>query len=78
MQLHELVPATKRKSAKRIGLGGKRGKTVPQIATALGVSVVTVRTRILEVTGGEKLWATGPHAGKRRKRKRYTWTEIEN
>lgn len=27
MQLHELVPATKRKSAKRIGLGGKRGKT---------------------------------------------------
>lgn len=27
MQLHELVPATPRKSAKRIGLGGKRGKT---------------------------------------------------
>ena len=27
MQLHELAPATKRKSAKRIGLGGKRGKT---------------------------------------------------
>lgn len=27
MQLHELVPATKRKSAKRIGQGGKRGKT---------------------------------------------------
>jgi large subunit ribosomal protein L15 len=27
MQLHELVPATKRKVAKRIGLGGKRGKT---------------------------------------------------
>lgn len=27
MQLHELVPATKRKAPKRIGLGGKRGKT---------------------------------------------------
>ncbi len=27
MQLHELKPATKRKAAKRIGLGGKRGKT---------------------------------------------------
>jgi large subunit ribosomal protein L15 len=27
MQLHELVPVTKRKAAKRIGLGGKRGKT---------------------------------------------------
>lgn len=27
MQLHELAPTTKRKSAKRIGLGGKRGKT---------------------------------------------------
>jgi large subunit ribosomal protein L15 len=27
MQLHELVPATKRKTKKRIGLGGKRGKT---------------------------------------------------
>ena len=27
MQLHELVPATKRKVAKRIGQGGKRGKT---------------------------------------------------
>ena len=27
MQLHELKPATKRKTAKRIGLGGKRGKT---------------------------------------------------
>lgn len=27
MQLHELVPATARKVAKRIGRGGKRGKT---------------------------------------------------
>ncbi|OGG88454.1 50S ribosomal protein L15 [Candidatus Kaiserbacteria bacterium RIFOXYD1_FULL_42_15] len=27
MQLHELVPATKAKTAKRIGRGGKRGKT---------------------------------------------------
>jgi large subunit ribosomal protein L15 len=27
MQLHQLKPTTKRKSAKRIGLGGKRGKT---------------------------------------------------
>lgn len=27
MQLHELQPATRRKSAKRIGRGGKRGKT---------------------------------------------------
>jgi large subunit ribosomal protein L15 len=27
MQLHELVPATKRPAAKRIGRGGKRGKT---------------------------------------------------
>lgn len=27
MQLHELVPATTRKVAKRIGRGGKRGKT---------------------------------------------------
>ena len=27
MQLHELKPATKTKSAKRIGRGGKRGKT---------------------------------------------------
>lgn len=27
MQLHELKPATARKSAKRIGRGGKRGKT---------------------------------------------------
>jgi large subunit ribosomal protein L15 len=27
MQLHELAPATKRKVAKRIGQGGKRGKT---------------------------------------------------
>jgi len=27
MQLHELQPKTKRKSAKRIGRGGKRGKT---------------------------------------------------
>lgn len=27
MQLHELTPTTKRKSAKRIGRGGKRGKT---------------------------------------------------
>lgn len=27
MQLHELKPTAKRKTAKRIGLGGKRGKT---------------------------------------------------
>lgn len=27
MQLHELKPSTPRKTAKRIGLGGKRGKT---------------------------------------------------
>lgn len=27
MQLHEIKPSTPRKSAKRIGLGGKRGKT---------------------------------------------------
>ncbi len=27
MQLHELKPTTPRKTAKRIGLGGKRGKT---------------------------------------------------
>lgn len=27
MQLHELKPTTKKKSAKRIGRGGKRGKT---------------------------------------------------
>lgn len=27
MQLHELKPTTSRKTAKRIGLGGKRGKT---------------------------------------------------
>ena len=27
MQLHQLQPKTRRKSAKRIGLGGKRGKT---------------------------------------------------
>jgi len=27
MQLHEIKPTTKRKPAKRIGLGGKRGKT---------------------------------------------------
>lgn len=27
MQLHQLAPVTKRKAAKRIGLGGKRGKT---------------------------------------------------
>lgn len=27
MQLHQLQPATKRKDAKRIGRGGKRGKT---------------------------------------------------
>lgn len=27
MQLHQLKPTTKRKTAKRIGLGGKRGKT---------------------------------------------------
>lgn len=27
MQLHELKPATPRKSAKRVGRGGKRGKT---------------------------------------------------
>jgi len=27
MQLHEIKPTTPRKSAKRIGLGGKRGKT---------------------------------------------------
>lgn len=27
MQLHEIKPTVKRKSAKRIGLGGKRGKT---------------------------------------------------
>ncbi len=27
MQLHELVPATRRKTEKRIGRGGKRGKT---------------------------------------------------
>lgn len=27
MQLHEIKPSVKRKSAKRIGLGGKRGKT---------------------------------------------------
>lgn len=60
-----------------IETSGKRGKTVPQIATALGASVVTVRTSILEATGGEKLWKTGPHAGKRRKRKRYTWAEVE-
>jgi hypothetical protein len=51
-----------------IETSGKRGKTVPQIAEALGASVVTVRTSILEATGGEKLWKTGPHAGKRRKR----------
>jgi DNA invertase Pin-like site-specific DNA recombinase len=57
--------------------GGRRGKTVPQIAEHFGVSVVTVRTSILEATGGEKLWATGPWAGKKRKRKRYTWTESE-
>mgnify|MGYP000119496084 FL=1 len=61
-----------------IETSGKRGKTVPQIAVALGASVVTVRTSILEATGGEKLWKTGPHAGKKRRRKRYTWTEVEN
>jgi ribosomal protein L15 len=27
MQLHQLKPTTKRKTSKRIGLGGKRGKT---------------------------------------------------
>jgi DNA invertase Pin-like site-specific DNA recombinase len=61
-----------------IETGGKRGKTVPQIAVALGASVVTVRTAMLEATGGEKLWKTGPHAGKRRKRKSYRWVETEN
>jgi transposase len=58
--------------------GGKRGKSVPEVADELGVSVVTVRTAVLKATGGEKLWATGPMAGKRRKRKRYVWTEVEN
>lgn len=61
----------------RIETKGKRGKSVPQIADHFGVSVVTVRHAVLEATGGEKLWAVGPQAGKKRKRKRHAWVEVE-
>ncbi len=61
----------------RIKSDGKRGKSVLQIAKRFGVSVVTVRHAVQLATGGEKLWPTGPQAGKKRKRKRFAWTEIE-
>lgn len=62
----------------RIESDGKRGKSAPEIAKRFGVSVVTLRHAVLGATGGEKLWAVGPQAGKRRKRKRFAWTEIDN
>lgn len=60
-----------------IATKGKRGKTIPEIAKRYRASVVTVRNAILAANGGKKLWKTGPHAGrKRRKPGRFVWQET--
>ena len=68
---------TDKQVAKAVELLTSKRKSVPQIAEMFGVSWVTVRKEVFAVTG-TKLWKTGPHAGKRRKRKRYTWAEVES
>lgn len=56
---------------------GELGKSVTEVAEEFGCNAATVRNAVLAKTG-EKLWPSGPWAGKRRKRKRYTWAEIED
>lgn len=68
---------TDKQVAKAVELLTSKRKSVPQIAEMFGVSWVTVRKEVFAVTG-TKLWKTGPHAGKRRERKRYTWAEVES